>query len=189
MKTYKIKLKSTSPYMQHRMDDSTLEQWEKQRGVIHERPGIDEIDNKKAEFHCHRNEEGKCYIPSDHIKGALINAASSIKAKVGTRSKSMKPTVAGCFSIFPEQILLPDFDQIDKRSAVNRNIKGRVITVRPKWSKWEIELILKVSEDSILKEIIKNIFLIAGQQVGIGSYRPTNSGPFGCFEIIKIEDL
>jgi hypothetical protein len=36
MKEYKVKIKGVTPYMQHRMDDLKLEQWEKSRGPIHE---------------------------------------------------------------------------------------------------------------------------------------------------------
>lgn len=38
MKAYRIKLKGLTPYMQHRMDDKKLDEWEKQRGPIMERP-------------------------------------------------------------------------------------------------------------------------------------------------------
>lgn len=41
MKQYKIEIQGVTPYMQHRMDDAKLEQWEKLRGPIHERPDAD----------------------------------------------------------------------------------------------------------------------------------------------------
>ena len=37
MKKYQINIKGVTPYMQHRMDDQKLEDWEKQRGKIIER--------------------------------------------------------------------------------------------------------------------------------------------------------
>jgi hypothetical protein len=83
--------------MQHRMDDAKLDQWEKLRGPIHERPDVSHEDAVRAEYHCYRNAEGRCYIPADHIRGALIAAGSFVKAKVGGRSKSMKTIVAAMF--------------------------------------------------------------------------------------------
>jgi hypothetical protein len=173
--------------MQHRMDDAKLDQWEKLRGPIHERPDVSHEDAVRAEYHCYRNAEGRCYIPADHIRGALIAAGSFVKAKVGGRSKSMKTIVAAMFMPVPEQITMPDYDAIDKRSAVNRNVKARVITVRPKWTKWEASFVLQVDEDSIAKEAIQQIIEYAGKYVGIGSFRPVNNGLFGRFELTKIE--
>lgn len=175
--------------MQHRMDDQKLEQWEKRRGPIHERPEVSKEDAVRAEYHCYRNADGKCYIPSDQIRGALIGAGTYMKAKVGGRAKSMKIIVAAMFIPVPEQILLPDYDAIDKRSAVNRNVKARVIAIRPKWMNWQVEFDLQVYEDSITKETVEQLFKYAGSYVGIGSFRPTNNGMFGRFEPIEISRL
>src|SRR3954463_8210863 len=139
---YDVKIVGTSPYMQHRMDDISLAEWEKSRGMIMERPGSNWEDTKWAEYRCYRNEESNCYIPKEHIKGALIGGGGYHKAKVGGRSKSMSTIVAGMFRINPEQINMPEYDKIDKRSGVNHNVKGRVMIVRPKWSVWEAKFIL-----------------------------------------------
>lgn len=189
MKNYRVKIKGITPYMQHRMDDVKLDQWEKLRGPIHERPDVSREDAVRAEYHCFRNNEGHCYIPADHIRGSLIGAGSYVKAKVGGRSKSMKVLVAAMFVVTPEEILLPDYDSIDKRSAVNRNIKGRVIAIRPKWTNWEAEFNLSVYESSISKESITQLFEYAGNLVGIGSFRPTANGLFGRFELIELIEL
>lgn len=183
MKTYKIKIQGLTPYLQHRMDDQKLEAWEKSRGQIMERPDISLEDLKRAEFHCYRNGNAKCFIPSDHLRGSFITAGSAVKAKVGGRSKSMKQVVAAMFMVTPDHIELPDFDTIDKRSAVNRNVKARVIVIRPKWSTWSVEFELNVMSDTITKETVKEIIEYAGNFVGIGSFRPTNNGMFGRFEI------
>ncbi len=189
MKQFKIKIQGLTPYMQHRMDDVKLETWEKSRGLIMERPEIALEDLKRAEYHCYRNGAGNCFIPSDQLRGAFINAGSAVKAKVGGRSKSMKQVVAAMFMVSPEQIELPDFDLVDKRSAVNRNIKARVISIRPKWTTWEVEFTLNVMNDTITTETIKQIIEYAGDYVGIGSFRPTNNGMFGRFELIDFKEL
>lgn len=189
MQKYKITLKSTSPYMQHRMDDIKLADWEKQRGKIIERPEVAHEDAVRAEYHCYRNEDGVCYIPSAHLKCAFIEAGKLVKGKVGNATRSMKNIVAGMFLVTPEEIVLPDYDKIDKRSAVNQNVKARVITIRPKWSEWSGTILLNVKNDTITQETVRNIVQYAGDYIGIGSYRPTHSGEFGCFEITQIERL
>ena len=175
--------------MQHRMDDKTLSEWEKCRKQIIERPEVSQEDAHRAEYHCYRNAAGRCYIPADQLRGALINAGTFMKSKVGARSKSMKTIVAACFIVVPEEIELPDWDQIDKRSAVNKNVKARVMVIRPKWSIWEADIQLDCYENSITKETIKQLFDYAGSYVGIGSFRPTNNGLFGRFEVIDIQDF
>lgn len=189
MKQFKVKIKGITPYMQHRMDDQKLEEWEKKRKLIHENPETSQVDSTRAEYHCYRNENDHCYIPSDQLRGALINAGSAVKSKVGGRSKSMKTIVAAMFMVTPEHILIPDYDAIDKRSGVNKNVKARIIVVRPKWTNWEAEFILDVGEKSTTKEMVQSIIDYAGKYVGIGSFRPTNNGMFGRFEIVNIEEL
>lgn len=186
MKSYEVKIKGLSPYMQHRMDDLKLEQWEKVRGKIMERDDVAHDDLVRAEYHCYRNPDGKCYIPADQIRGSLIGAGTYMKAKVGGRSRSMKTLVAATFIPTPDQILIPDFDTIDKRSAVNKNVKARIIVLRPKWTTWEASFKLEVHEDTVTKETIKELLTYAGQYVGIGSFRPTNNGMFGRFEVISV---
>ena len=167
--------------MQHRMDDAKLSHWEKLRGKIMEREDAPHEDVVRAEYHCYRNSHGHCYIPSEQIRGSLIGAGTYMKAKVGGRAKSMKIIVAAMFVPTPEEILLPDYDAIDKRSAVNRNVKARVIVVRPKWTNWEAEFNLNIYDDSITKQTIDQLLQFAGSYVGIGSYRPTANGLFGRF--------
>ena len=174
--------------MQHRMDDQKLEAWERKRGPIHERPDVPHEDAVRAEYHCYRSADGPCFIPSDQIRGALISAGSYVKAKVGGRSKSMKQIVAAMFMVSPEEIHIPEYQVIDKRSAVNRNVKARIIVIRPRWNEWSAEFTLLVDEDSITIETITQIIEYAGKYVGIGSFRPTNNGLFGRFRLVEIKD-
>jgi len=186
MKKYEIKIKGKTPYMQHRMRDEVLEEWEKKRGRIIERQDVGQDDQVRAEYHAFKNGNGY-YIPSEHIRGALINAGSFIKAKVGNSRKSMKNIVAAMFYISPDEILLNKDFEIDKRSAVNRNIKARVITIRPKWNDWNVKFDLNIDNDTITEQTIKDLFEYAGNYVGIGSFRPQCNGMFGRFEVEKIK--
>lgn len=189
MKKYDVCVRGLTPYLQHRMDDAKLEVWEKKRGLIMERDDISHDDLLRAEFHCYRNGNNKCFIPADHFRGALIGAGSLVKAKVGGRSKSMKQIVAGMFMVSPDHIELPDYDSVDKRSAVNKNVKARVIVIRPKWTEWEVKFQLHVMNDTITKETAKDVLEKAGDYIGIGSFRPTNNGMFGRFEVVEFKDI
>ena len=48
MKKYKVIIEGVTPYMQHRMDDTKLDQWEKLRPPIHERPEVSHEDAVRA---------------------------------------------------------------------------------------------------------------------------------------------
>lgn len=183
---YKVKIEGLTPYMQHRMDDVKLEEWEKNRKQIIERPDVNIQDLTRAEFHCYRNDAGKCYIPAEQLRIAFINGGTYLKSKVGTRTKSMKGIIAAVLMISPEEITIPDYDVIDKRSAVNRNIKARVMVIRPKWLTWQAEFDMILDNGTLTKEMITELINVTGNYVGIGSYRPTNNGYFGRFKLIDI---
>lgn len=184
---YNVSIEGITPYMQHRMDDIKLDEWEKNRKQIIERPDINQEDTKRAEYHCYRNKEGTCYIPAEQLRIAMINGGTYLKSKVGTKTKSMKGIIAAVLQVSPECIALPDYDEIDKRSAVNRNVKARVMVVRPKWSRWNASFDMKLDNGTLTKEMIIELVNVTGNYVGIGSYRPTNNGYFGRFKLLEIK--
>lgn len=189
MKKYAISIRFLTPYMQHRMDDVSLAEWEKCRKQIIERPEVSQADNHSAEYHCYRNQDGQCFIPAEHIRGSLIDAGTYMKSKVGNKSKSMRTIVAATFMVTPDEIAISDWDTIDKRSAVNKNIKGRVMVIRPKWLNLSATFVLECHEPTITIETIRQLFSYAGNFCGIGSYRPTKNGLFGRFELADIEEI
>lgn len=186
---YSVTIKGVTPYMQHRMDDEKLAEWETRRKKIIERDNLDTEAEKLAAYHSFIDENGNFYLPSDHIRMSLINAGSFMKSKVGNARKSMANIVAAMFSINPEQIELPKFDTVDVRSAVNRNVKARIIVKRPKWMDWKAKFTLIIDDDTITKDTVADLLSYAGRYVGIGSYRPEHKGQFGRFEVENIERL
>lgn len=184
---YKVKIEGITPYMQHRMDDAKLESWEKNRKQIIERPDVNQEDLIRAEFHAYRNSEGKLFLPSEHLRIAFINGGGYLKSKVGVRTKSMKSIIAAVLIVSPEEILMPEYDLIDKRSAVNKNIKGRVMVIRPKWLTWKAEFEMILDNGTLTKEMLTELITVTGNYVGIGSYRPTNNGYFGRFKLMELE--
>lgn len=190
MRKFRIQVEGVTPYMQHRMDDIKLEQWVKQRGPTYESY---DISNPLvlADFHSHIHFNGSIeyFIPADHFRMSMIESGKMVKGKVGGATKSMSNVVAGMFIVTPERIQIPKWDTIDKRSAVNRNIKGRIIVIRPKWNNWRAEFTLSVDEDTITNEMIAKIIRYSGKYIGIGSYRPQCKGQFGRYDLISMTNL
>lgn len=187
---YEVTITGITPYMQHRMDDASLSEWEANRKKIIERPDINKEDLVRAAFHSYSNIDGSFYMPGEHIRCSLINAGGFMKSKVGNARKSMKNIVAAMFMVNPEKIVLPVFDEVDKRSAVNKNNKARVMVIRPKWNDgWEVKFNLVIDDATMTKETVRELLNYAGKYVGIGSYRPEHNGFFGRFEVNKIENI
>ncbi len=218
MKRYRCKIVGISPYMQHKMNDTKLKDWEKNRGKIHEREDIDMTEYMAALHACwlcpetKTDKNGKTvyfhFMPTDHIKQCLVEASKQHKAKVGGASRSMKSIVSGGFVVERAEVVsedlqakmprplaaykhneipMPTFDVVDERSAVNTKVKARVIVKRPKWLEWGVTFDLIVSEDTITVDQIKAIFKTAGEQIGVGSYRPQHTGEFGRFILYSID--
>lgn len=182
MRKFNVKITGVTPYMQHRMDTAKLKEWEQKRGRIIEREGLNTDEEKTALFHSYITDEGKFYIPAEHFKQAFIKGGSFVKAKVGNSSRSMKNIVAGMWMIKEDQIKFRKFDTVDTRSAVNNNVKARVIVHRPKWNTWKCSFTLIIDDDGLLTaQIISNIINYAGRFLGVGSYRPEHTGEFGRF--------
>jgi len=101
----------------------------------------------------------------------------------------MTNIVAGLFTVSPEEIVVRDFDTIDKRSAVNRNVKARIIAIRPRWNDLTLSFTITVKNDTVTKETVSSILEYAGTMFGIGSYRPEHKGEFGVFEVKEFKPL
>jgi hypothetical protein len=190
MRTFKVNITGVTPYMQHRMDDKKLQEWEVSRGRIIERDGLNTEPEKMAAFHSYIDEEGNYYIPDSHFKQAFVKGGAFVKGKVGNSTKSMKNVVAAMWMVTPSKISFRKFDGVDTRSAVNRNIHARIIVYRPIWYEWSCELTLVIDDDdkwALTEPMIRNIIDYAGRYIGVGSYRPEHTGEFGRFRIDSIE--
>ena len=117
----------------------------------------------------------------------MINGGTYLKSKVGTQTKSMKGIIAAVLQVSPECITIPEYDEVDKRSAVNRNVKARVMVIRPKWTRWEAQFDMVLDNGTLTKEMLIELVNVTGNYVGIGSYRPTNNGYFGRFKLVDIK--
>lgn len=189
-RSFKIEVTGKSPYMQHRMDTAKLKEWEQKRGRIIEREGLNTDEEKTALFHSYIDENGNFFIPSEHFKQSFVKGGSFVKAKVGNASRSMKNIVAGMWSVSPEQIPFRKFDVVDTRSAVNNNVKARIIVHRPKWETWKCNFILTVDDDGLLTQpMIESVMDYAGRFLGVGSYRPEHTGEYGRFKVTGIKPI
>jgi len=140
---------------------------------------------KDAEIKTYRLPSKELYVPAEAIKGCLIGASSF--RKIG--KFTAKPIVAGGVFISPGKIGLGTKKyEFDIRTAVNK-LRGRIVIVRPKISKWKINFNIDYDESIIGNpEVIKELLSDAGKRVGILDFRPQKMGQFGRFKITKWQE-
>jgi len=74
------------------------------------------------------------------------------------------------------------FDLSVKRAAVG---KAKHVRVRPRFDTWEVHGQIRVSEAAITRDVLTQLFEIAGRLAGLGDWRPSapsKPGPFGMFD-------
>lgn len=184
MKTFKVTVKQRTPYMQDQMHDESLEQFEKTGKGNSKTHDVSLPDYERALSACYLNKAGEHYIPAEHLIGCFINAGKRVKRN----KRSMSEMVAGTWDIQPMQIIIPVFDEIDKRSAFNTKIKARILKIRPKWSIYKVSFTIHI-DDEITSEMVRNIIEIGGNEIGIGSFTPRHKGKFGRFELVDFKEI
>lgn len=74
------------------------------------------------------------------------------------------------------------FNLYMKRAPIN---KAKHVRVRPRFEVWEVEGVLKITNEVIDDGILRKFVKIAGEQSGLGDWRPSSPlspGPFGQFK-------
>lgn len=134
-----------------------------------------------------KGKKSNLYLPFSYFYGTMVNAAIGMKS---TKVKSsLKNLIAGCVRVEPEKIdLKTNKFEVDSRTAFNHAIKGRILKHRPKIFPWKADFEIVYNEEMINPAVLKELLSQAGLRIGIGSYRPAKSGPFGTFKITKWQE-
>ena len=137
---------------------------------------------------------GKPGIKIEYLTGCLAEAGRKVKNGKSQISTATSTTIWGIIDFGDVSFL--DFSKAGKWEADMRkgNLKNgpssvAVAIVRPLFKQWEIKLSFTVDENECDATVVKELFTVAGKQVGIGDFRPAKKGPFGRFEVVdwKIE--
>lgn len=199
MAIFAFEITGTSGLLQNKFNaEAMLESQAKtsKRTAAKEEKTIEQIALEKAHFFSMDDagnplEKPEFCFPTMGVQRAIISASSNHKIK-GSR-KSLKSVVPGAVTPVDQDmpLLHPDTDEpltaflIDMRSVVNPNTKGRMPCVRPFFPKWKAEGELSIDTDMVDNMTVKMLMEEAGKNIGIGDFRPQNSGPFGRFTVTK----
>lgn len=192
MITVDVTLEGITPMLQNRFTEKAEAALE---GGSTRRVKRDKLTPREAaEKAAYRLEDGTLWHPSSAIVRMLREAGAGHKL-TGSR-KSAKFAVAGAIRMIEEHIRLhhPDTNkhltdfEVDSRRAVNPSTKGAIMAHRPRHERWATTFTIKVNDLILDPKFIYQLFVDAGESIGIGDYRPEKGGPFGTFAITKWEE-
>jgi len=193
MQTFHIKIKGTSPYMQHKMPEDELF---KLLGSKTDKK-VDKAEltpRQVAERHVYKMKDGTCYIPAEHLSGAFAHVASDYKQKHSVR-KSLKTVAKGIFRPVTLQGILRNHKneklkdyEVDIRKATNHQ-KGAVAVCRPRFDEWQVSFDVAIDDTIVNPDKCLEILNDAGRRAGMGSFRVARGGYHGQFVVTEFKKL
>lgn len=151
-------------------------------------------------------EHGRLGIPTEYLNAALVTAGRQVDLDAYRTVTSLQGTtlyrflyVVESFLAFPESaVWVPDI-----RKGLDPKMGQKVRIVRARFDQWGFSCTLEVREDRIHPEKIRELFDIAGEEVGLGDFRPNGEEryveiwegkfkhrcPFGRFRVTEWEEL
>ena len=138
------------------------------------------------------NDEGKIGIPADNLFACLTEAGRMVKydgrRSISTASSSL---LAGLIE-FEEEFLPFNEGAEWKASMMGGNLKQgaqktAVAIVRPRFPRWQLAFMMTVDDRFVKEKIVRQLFDVAGNFVGLGDFRPSCKGRWGRFKVTKWE--
>jgi len=182
MKRYEITIKGANPCLMNKLDNELIKETK-------------QIPKDKLEEWEHNNWKRKAYwdlngneikVPDTNIHSMIIGGCKKYKV---SPPRSIGRTWT---DYFKSSVVIEDsffsYDKIEPFVAmVNGNpssIKksSKVLKVRPKFSGWDLKLVLVDLQDYLNEDVVSEIMKTTGSYVGFGDYRPQH----GRFQVVKV---
>lgn len=186
MKTYKVALRSVTPYSQSRYHETAKL----------EKESADDYDKRTCREHLHYDPSSlEIYIPPMAIKNCLVDAAQFLGMKIKGRGQSTytKHFQAGVLLAAPIPLGIKRDDVPIEANFLNADgIRGsakRVVRRFPRIDSWGAEFDLIVADETVTEPILREHLVQAGLLIGIGRFRPRNGGFYGRFEVLDLSEV
>lgn len=177
MKTYEVEIEGTAPLLMHRFADDIGDEKPTKKST---QPTIQE----QFEASVYRFDDGRLYQPGRHLEGAMIKAAVDFR-KAGRGKKSLRNYFLSSVFVRPDAI--PHGFQtaeIDRQRVVVRATKGAVMRVRGRLDKWKLAFQIENRSEDLDAATIHAVLQKAGEEYGIGDYRPR----YGTFRVTRFQE-
>jgi len=179
MKIATATLESVAPYVQSRKHDTPKL----------ERETADAYEARTWRNKSTTDKSGIVCIPGAAFKQAIDAAAKYLSIQVpgkgkATYTKHFKSGVL-CFEHVPLGVKQEDTLQL-RINANSDGVRGsgkRVTRFFPQIESWKARVTFHVLDEIVTEDIFNEVLIGAGQFIGIGSFRPENSGFCGRFEV------
>lgn len=184
MKTITIKLKGASALLINRFAESREHPPKTQRGGRRDFG----TPRRQAELTAYADSNGRLWMPSTWIKGAIQSIASDYKL-IGTR-KSLKSVSGGCIRAMEEKLyFLENYHikdiEIDSRPVVIQ--RARIMRHRARLESWSVQCLFELEDELIDVETLNQMLTDAGRRSGVGDFRPQKGGSFGRFIVTEFQ--
>ena len=188
MITVHVEITGTSPLLINRFTEEAQLESKTTKIKVEENRNPREIAEKSAYI----AEDGTYYFSSYAIPRAMGEVGLNYKQK--SNRKTLKFVVPSAVRMIAETVTILDGDvpasmfEIDARSVVIPATKGRIMRYRPRFNQWNARFDLFVNDGLMDVSLAHKLLQEAGQQIGIGDFRPEKRGPFGCFRVTKWQE-
>ena len=180
IKTIKVNIVGTSPYLPEPMDMAVLEKYNKIKSKqSYTKDDLSEEEKVKAKFYYTEDEEYG--IPARAIYNSMIRASSylfDIK-QGGIRNIKEGVTIVGDILPlkFKKQRVITHWGRTSGMKGSPRKI------MRNAFEDWGVEVTIQFNESNISAEQIINVLNWAGFHIGVGGFRKEKTGNFGAFQV------
>lgn len=156
------------------------------------RPGsefpVEEEAGEKLMYGDAYGHPGRIVLPIENLYAALKTAGRKVKNGKYQVSTATTTTLFSFLKIEDKCVLFESTDggdvtwETDLRRGTNPNGGQLVVLVRPKIRDWRFTVTVRI-DDSVSETLVRELFAKAGVVSGLGDFRPSTGGPFGCFEV------
>jgi hypothetical protein len=185
MKKYVAKFKSTSPISFSRYHGTPKQNGESDA----------DYEERTWRERLHSNAKGNVIIPLFAFKNALDAAAKYNSKKIpGKRNATYTKHVESGVMV-ENAIVLPirkDDVRGEWRFVPADGMPGgakRVMKCFPVIDEWDGEVCFAVVDETVTKDILEEFLEVAGNFIGIGSFRPENRGIWGRFKLVSLSEV
>jgi len=180
IKTIKVNIVGTSPYLPEPMDMAVLEKYNKIKSKqSYTKDDLSEEEKVKAKFYYTEDEEYG--IPARAIYNSMIRASSYLFDIKQGGMRNIKEGVTIVGDILPlkfkKQRVITHWGRTSGMKGSPRKI------MRNAFEDWGVEVTIQFNESNISAEQIINVLNWAGFHIGVGGFRKEKTGNFGAFQV------
>ncbi len=185
MKTYRARLKSSSPYSQSR--HYTVEKLSKE--------GANDYEMRTWRNRMHVTPDGFVFIPPTAFKNCLSEAAKFLSIQIPGKGKSTytKHVEAGILVTDPLTLDVKAADvpgeELFVPASGKRGDGKRVTKMFPLIAEWSGDVTFHVIDETVTRDVLAQHLAEAGKLIGIGRFRPRNNGFYGRFTVTSLEEV